>query len=160
MAASGPLVPSYPQSFPQIVWMVDNRRFDPPAVASEAGRPRSGAHVVLQRTSPLRQRWAEWRPGFSSHNPRVRRRALSHVEGVELLKIVQEAGWPIWPLILCSIAAVALIVERFMALRTARVGGQQLQAGGEDASQQRVLAQLGDDVRRPVVGRPRSCNMT
>jgi len=43
------------------------------------------------------------------------------VEGVDLLKIVQEAGWPIWPLILCSIAAVALIVERFMALRTARV---------------------------------------
>ncbi|HYP32900.1 MAG TPA: MotA/TolQ/ExbB proton channel family protein [Burkholderiaceae bacterium] len=38
-----------------------------------------------------------------------------------MLKIVQEAGWPIWPLILCSIAAVALIVERFMALRTARV---------------------------------------
>jgi len=38
-----------------------------------------------------------------------------------LLKIVQEAGWPIWPLILCSIAAVALIVERFMALRTARI---------------------------------------
>jgi len=38
-----------------------------------------------------------------------------------LLKIVQEAGWPIWPLILCSIAALALVVERFMALRTARV---------------------------------------
>ena len=38
-----------------------------------------------------------------------------------MLKIVQEAGWPIWPLILCSIAAVALIVERFMALRTARI---------------------------------------
>ena len=38
-----------------------------------------------------------------------------------MLKIVQEAGWPIWPLILCSIAAVALVVERFMALRTARV---------------------------------------
>jgi biopolymer transport protein ExbB len=38
-----------------------------------------------------------------------------------LLKIVQEAGWPIWPLILCSIAALALVVERFMALRSARV---------------------------------------
>lgn len=38
-----------------------------------------------------------------------------------MLKIVQEAGWPIWPLILCSIAAVALVIERFMALRTARV---------------------------------------
>ena len=50
-----------------------------------------------------------------------RERVQSHVEGVDLLKIVQEAGWPIWPLILCSIAAVALIVERFMALRTARI---------------------------------------
>jgi len=101
--------------------MVDNRRFDPPPAVFEGGRRGPGAHVVLQRTSPLRQRPAQWQPGFSSHNPRVRRRALSHVEGVDLLKIVQEAGWPIWPLILCSIAAVALIVERFMALRTARI---------------------------------------
>ena len=38
-----------------------------------------------------------------------------------MLKIVQEAGWPIWPLILCSVGAVALVIERFMALRTARV---------------------------------------
>ena len=101
--------------------MVDNRRSEPPPVGFEDGRPRPGAHVVLQRTWPFPRRWAEWQPGFSSHNPRVRRRALSHVEGVDLLKIVQEAGWPIWPLILCSIAAVALIVERFMALRTARI---------------------------------------
>jgi biopolymer transport protein ExbB len=121
LAACGPLVPSYPQSFPQIVWMVDNRRFDPPLGLFEGGPPPPDAHVVLQRTSSSRHRSAEWQPGFSSHNPRVRRRALSHVEGVDLLKIVQEAGWPIWPLILCSIAAVALIVERFMALRTARI---------------------------------------
>ena len=79
------------------------------------------AHFMLQRTSAPGHRSAEWRPGFSSHNPAVRPRALSHVQGVDLLKIVQEAGWPIWPLILCSIAAVALIVERFMALRTARI---------------------------------------
>jgi biopolymer transport protein ExbB len=38
-----------------------------------------------------------------------------------LLTIVQAAGWPIWPLILCSVAAMALVIERFMALRTARV---------------------------------------
>ena len=38
-----------------------------------------------------------------------------------MFKIVLEAGWPIAPLILCSIAAIALIVERAMALRTARV---------------------------------------
>ena len=38
-----------------------------------------------------------------------------------MLKIVQEAGWPIWPLILCSVGAVALVIERFMALRSARI---------------------------------------
>jgi biopolymer transport protein ExbB len=38
-----------------------------------------------------------------------------------LLTIVQAAGWPIWPLILCSVAAVALVIERFMALRASRV---------------------------------------
>jgi len=38
-----------------------------------------------------------------------------------LLTIVQAAGWPIWPLILCSVAAMALVIERFMALRSARV---------------------------------------
>jgi len=93
----------------------------------------SPLHVVLQRSCRDDGAAAGLEHGFSSHNPRLRfasAKALpsglsalvqSHVEGVELLKIVQEAGWPIWPLILCSIAAVALIVERFMALRTARV---------------------------------------
>ena len=38
-----------------------------------------------------------------------------------MLTIVQAAGWPIWPLILCSVAAMALVIERFMALRSARV---------------------------------------
>ena len=38
-----------------------------------------------------------------------------------MFKILLEAGWPIVPLILCSIIAVAVVVERFMALRTARV---------------------------------------
>src|SRR4051812_17428135 len=53
--------------------------------------------------------------------PTRSRRIRRTVEGVVLLKIVQEAGWPIWPLILCSVGAVALVIERFMALRTARV---------------------------------------
>ena len=38
-----------------------------------------------------------------------------------MFKILQEAGLPIIPLILCSIIALAVIVERFMALRQARV---------------------------------------
>lgn len=38
-----------------------------------------------------------------------------------MLSIIQAAGWPIWPLILCSILAVALIIERFIQLRASQV---------------------------------------
>ncbi len=38
-----------------------------------------------------------------------------------MFSIIQAAGWPIWPLIVCSILALALIVERFLALKTAKV---------------------------------------
>jgi biopolymer transport protein ExbB len=34
-----------------------------------------------------------------------------------LFAIIQAAGWPIWPLILCSVVALALIAERLWALR-------------------------------------------
>lgn len=35
-----------------------------------------------------------------------------------MLSIIQAAGWPIWPLILCSVLALALIIERLLHLRT------------------------------------------
>jgi biopolymer transport protein ExbB len=38
-----------------------------------------------------------------------------------LLSLIEAAGWPIWPLIICSIVALALIVERFLAYRTAKI---------------------------------------
>ena len=38
-----------------------------------------------------------------------------------MLSIIQAAGWPIWPLILCSILAVALILERLFQLQTNKV---------------------------------------
>lgn len=38
-----------------------------------------------------------------------------------MFAIVQAAGWPIWPLLLASIIAVALIVERLVALRRAKI---------------------------------------
>lgn len=38
-----------------------------------------------------------------------------------MISIIQAAGWPIWPLIICSIAALALVVERSIALRTNRI---------------------------------------
>ena len=43
-----------------------------------------------------------------------------------LLSILQAAGWPIIPLLLCSVVALALIIERFLSLRTARVAPPRL----------------------------------
>ena len=38
-----------------------------------------------------------------------------------MFSIILAAGWPIWPLLLASIIAVALIIERLMSLRRAKV---------------------------------------
>ena len=38
-----------------------------------------------------------------------------------MFSIIQAAGWTIWPLLLASIVAVALIIERLVALRRAKV---------------------------------------
>lgn len=38
-----------------------------------------------------------------------------------MLTIIQAAGWPIWPLIACSILGLALVIERFVSLKTALV---------------------------------------
>lgn len=38
-----------------------------------------------------------------------------------MLSLIQAAGWPVWFLILASIAAVALIIERFVSLKASRV---------------------------------------
>jgi biopolymer transport protein ExbB len=43
-----------------------------------------------------------------------------------LLSIIQAAGWPIWPLVACSILALALIIERFLSLKTAKVAPPKL----------------------------------
>ena len=38
-----------------------------------------------------------------------------------MISIIQAAGWPIWPIILCSVVALALIIEKFMSLRARMV---------------------------------------
>jgi len=38
-----------------------------------------------------------------------------------LFAIIQAAGWPIWPLLLASVIAVALIIERSISLRARRI---------------------------------------
>jgi biopolymer transport protein ExbB len=46
---------------------------------------------------------------------------LYREEGTVLLSIIQAAGWPIWPLILCSVLALALILERLVQLRADKI---------------------------------------
>lgn len=59
-------------------------------------------------------------PDYTSERPvRVHEDCL-------LFAIVQAIGWPIWPLIIASIAALALIIERSVALRRARVAPDSL----------------------------------
>ena len=43
-----------------------------------------------------------------------------------MFSIIQAAGWPIWPLVACSILAMALIIERFLSLQTAKVAPPKL----------------------------------
>ena len=38
-----------------------------------------------------------------------------------MFAIIQAAGWPIWPLLLASIIAVALIIERMISLRESKI---------------------------------------
>jgi len=43
-----------------------------------------------------------------------------------LFSIIQAAGWPIWPLLICSIVALAVVGERLSAMRPARVAPPKL----------------------------------
>lgn len=43
-----------------------------------------------------------------------------------MFSIIQAAGWPIWPLIFCSVICLALIIERFINLKAGKVMPPQL----------------------------------
>lgn len=43
-----------------------------------------------------------------------------------MFAIIQAAGWPIWPLILCSVVALTLVIERLYSLRVSKVAPAQL----------------------------------
>jgi biopolymer transport protein ExbB len=51
----------------------------------------------------------------------VPRRSQQKLQGKTLFAIIQAAGWPIWPLLLASVVAVALIIERAFTLRDRRI---------------------------------------
>ncbi|CAB5674090.1 colicin uptake protein TolQ [Delftia tsuruhatensis] len=67
-----------------------------------------------------------------------------------MLSIIQAAGWPIWPLIACSILALALVFERFTALKTARVAppallGEAISVSSRGLPSQEVVQQLAQN---------------
>lgn len=43
-----------------------------------------------------------------------------------MFSIIQAAGWPIWPLLACSVLALALVIERFTSLKTPKVAPPRL----------------------------------
>lgn len=43
-----------------------------------------------------------------------------------MFSIIQAAGWPIWPLVACSILALALVIERFLSLKTEKIAPPKL----------------------------------
>ena len=43
-----------------------------------------------------------------------------------MFSILQAAGWPIWPLVACSVLAMALVIERFISLKTIKVAPPKL----------------------------------
>ena len=43
-----------------------------------------------------------------------------------MLSIIQAAGWPIWPLLLCSVLALAIIIERGVNLQTKKIAPSEL----------------------------------
>lgn len=57
--------------------------------------------------------------------------------------MIQASGWPIWPLLLASVIAVTIIIERLVALRRVRI----VPPGLLDS----VLADLRDGVASPVM---------
>lgn len=47
--------------------------------------------------------------------------AFTDGRAFSVFAIIQAVGWPIWPLILASVVALALVIERSISLRRARV---------------------------------------
>jgi biopolymer transport protein ExbB len=55
------------------------------------------------------------------HNERSGTRRAGKGTGKALFAIIQAAGWPIWFLLLASVIAVALIIERAISLRASKI---------------------------------------
>lgn len=67
-----------------------------------------------------------------------------------MLSIIQAAGWPIWPLIACSILALTLVVERFISLKASKVApanllDEAISVSRQGVPNQQVIDQLAQN---------------
>ncbi len=91
-------------------------------------------HKVIHRNPNIRPLFA----GQRGHWPIISPFATPSTGRFFLLSIIQAAGWPIWPLILCSIVALALILERSLQLQAAKVMPPNILTQTIEASQRGV----------------------
>ena len=73
---------------------------------------------------------------------------------LNLLNLVLAAGWPVWPLIVCSVLALALVIERLLQLRTQNVAPDHLLEEVLGMTRQGMpdARQVGQIARRGVLG--------
>lgn len=67
-----------------------------------------------------------------------------------MFSIIQAAGWPIWPLIACSVIGLALVIERFISLRVSKVAPADLveeaiMASRDEVPSMDVVEQLSEN---------------
>jgi len=70
--------------------------------------------------------WRDHVVGASRRQFHEHAHAYFPADGDPLFSIIQAAGWPIWPLILCSVVALALVIERLISLRRGRIAPDKL----------------------------------
>jgi biopolymer transport protein ExbB len=98
----------FPQSYPQKLWLIQNAPY--PLSRTDSKSPAAG----LIRHKSKTPRWA------------IITRHSNLERSLTLFSIIQAAGWSIWPLIACSILALALVIERFISLKTLKVAPPKL----------------------------------
>ena len=69
-----------------------------------------------------------WRADMGNNRAPRRARVAHNLTALphQMLSIIQAAGWPIWPLLLCSMVALALVIERLYHLRNSLVAPPRL----------------------------------
>ena len=78
-----------------------------------------------------------------------------------MFSIIQAAGWPIWPLLACSVLALAVVIERFVSLRREQVAPPKLAAEAISVSRlavpsREIIAQLEAN---SLLGRVLACGL-